>query len=1215
MKRQNQAGTILMNEFYKIINITNLPQNGPYELESTCKILSTVLNCQFIIFNSVLNSNNILFMFPEKYSDELQPIYMYQPNNAENHLIYIKNLPSFFKNNFRVCLCCFKTFYARTSKIPLHLCPKRPTCFACRRFFMTNKTYINDNLKNYFCDKLVVKEQNFTCPICNVTVYSNHCFTKHKSFCGRSGRFGYKCLKCNKFSYRRGTNNTTQLKNNHKCENLKPCLVCFELNEPNTTHLCKLKKEKNPKFWPRLAFISYVDMQENELSPILASIYREEGKRGNFTKYVFSANFLQIKESKETNSFCFKYSLVNEEFDLTKPKLTDDFKINLEALKKQRENNDLIDKIIQLVIDQDFCNTTYVSQDMHSTFLTALLKAFLLNGFCPKIVRQASKILVLEIKPLKTRFITSNAYLNGNEIELAQQFNINFEYNFFPFKFLSELFFQTDFLNTEMESTPSEHKNVHKYTVCKNIVQNEILPDDFYFFSNFDTDSISQYKKDFLANFKKNNKKWNLEKELLILINQKLILLTLACLTFVKESFEFQKLLITSKNICQSNLLHPFSFPLCSIAGFIFKLFKLCHLNNENIFCVANEFKSNRKCSKIEFEWSCVMDYLHPEKRYFSEFNNENGQYYFLEAIPDLYSFETKTAYFLNGCQIHGHLSPTCTFNKNATEMSQNPFGQTFKELNIAFFVKMENLIKNNPEKINEIIIEWECQYLNRRKNPIIQKFLEIQFKDQFQNHPKYRLQARTAVRGAFFDIFALKWDKNMFPGEKFVYVDCNALYSYVCNKFSFMTGKYKVVMGQELKKIDIRDKLFYFENKRIKGAILLTICPPKDLFLPFLLYRRNKDSKTFNTLCKLCCENEKIKCTHSKLQRAITSTYMISEIEYALTLNYEIVSIYEAHIYTDPPQFIFKDFIQKMNFFKTKHSNCFLNCKTLKEKEDYCAYLNSKMDLKEPFLLTSSNVQCNLQKRNFYKLCCNALFGKFSERNDKSHTIFASTSKEIEAIFFSDQKIQDIYCINDKICEVSVLPNVYKLQPNRKSNCYLGAEITALARQTIHEHATKLYKLNYQLYQINCDSLLFSMPLFDVLPIDISDAMGDFKFEVNGEILSYYSLGTKSYCITYKQANGNIQSISKICGLSLKGQVTNEIVDNKLFDFYLSQILANKSEKVQIIQERFKRDFKKLKVEQNFVNISFSNHLTTRRYVSLNEPNFKTFPYGYTIK
>lgn len=43
-------------------------------------------------------------------------------------------------------------------------------------------------------------------------------------------------------------------------------------------------------------------------------------------------------------------------------------------------------------------------------------------------------------------------------------------------------------------------------------------------------------------------------------------------------------------------------------------------------------------------------------------------------------------------------------------------------------------------------------------------------------------------------------------------------------------------------------------------------------------------------------------------------------------------------------------------------------------------------------------------------------------------------------------------------------------------------------------------------------------MPTNDYLPIEISHAMGDFKHEIVGEILNYYSLGTKSYCITYKE-------------------------------------------------------------------------------------------------
>ena len=90
-------------------------------------------------------------------------------------------------------------------------------------------------------------------------------------------------------------------------------------------------------------------------------------------------------------------------------------------------------------------------------------------------------------------------------------------------------------------------------------------------------------------------------------------------------------------------------------------------------------------------------------------------------------------------------------------------------------------------------------------------------------------------MRGAYFDIFALKWDKKLFPNEKFIYVDCNALYSYICANYPFMTGKYKVIMGADIRKIEIQNNLFYFNNNKISGgALLLTISAPNDLFYHF---------------------------------------------------------------------------------------------------------------------------------------------------------------------------------------------------------------------------------------------------------------------------------------------------------------------------------------------------------------------------------------------
>jgi hypothetical protein len=601
------------------------------------------------------------------------------------------------------------------------------------------------------------------------------------------------------------------------------------------------------------------------------------------------------------------------------------------------------------------------------------------------------------------------------------------------------------------------------------------------------------------------------------------------------------------------------------------------------------------------------MDYLHPEEMLRSEFNNKNGQKKYKIAHCDLFSEIKKKAYFFNGCIIHSCLEPNCPINKKTNNATLNPFGVPFTTINENFYQKMQNLLIEHGNEIDEIIIQWECKYLEQRKDPIIKSFLEL----QFQNHPLHRLQSRSCCRGGYVDVLGLKWTKALFPNEKFVYIDKNGLYSYVSIKFPFMTGKYSILMGNDLKQISIKNNKFYFNDLQIMGACLLTIIPPKDLFLPFLMYRRKKDRKTFNTLCKLCCETETVNCKHSDNQRAITASYMISEIEYALTLNYKILSIHEMHVYTES-KYLYKDFIQKINFLKTKHSNCFSKGMSFTEKQAHCDKLNRAMELKNPFLLTPMNVQINDAKQNFYKLWCNSIFGKLQQKHNYNKIVYVSTSREIEDIYFSGDQIQDVYSINDKIMQIEVERNPLKIPPNLKSNCYLGAQICSYGREIIHKDAMKIIDLNYKIFQINCDALMFSMPISHEMPFEISSALlGNFKFVLPQEIINYYSLGPKSSSITYQDSSNNLKNVSKICGLQLKGKFAKNEIDNKLFDLYLEQFLLKHNLKLDVPQKRHKRNFKKLKVTEKSSNVTFSNEITSRRYLST-DIFYRTLPYGF---
>jgi hypothetical protein len=383
---QNVAGKIILDQLMELLSNTNLSSTGPYELDSTAKILSEYFKCQIIVFDSISNSKKISFMFPNIYDDTLIPIYLFEPLECPSHFVFIRHLNSYFKSNLKVCFACRKTF--KGSSIPVkHLCPKKPTCFSCRRFFLNQDTYIHNVLKKQFCDKNISTEIPFDCQKCNVTLYSQHCFLGHKLFCyGQNTSFGMKCKNCNVFTYK-GSSRTNIT--HHRCGQMKMCKFCFEPQESN--HLCKLKKEFVNKNWPRIGFIgsfSYPNLPEKcylciqfgkcsqhskiekdfEFNLFLMSIYREENKRGHFTKHVISPD-LNINQ-KEENALMFEYFKNIDQHPFQKynqaQKKTTDFERNYELLMT-KDNNSLICQVLKLTMDKEFAYTTYICQNNDST--------------------------------------------------------------------------------------------------------------------------------------------------------------------------------------------------------------------------------------------------------------------------------------------------------------------------------------------------------------------------------------------------------------------------------------------------------------------------------------------------------------------------------------------------------------------------------------------------------------------------------------------------------------------------------------------------------------------------------------------------------------------------------------------------------------------------------------------------------------------------------
>jgi hypothetical protein len=1219
--KQNHGCKVLLSELEKLYESTNLDINGPYDLIETTKILSEYFKCQFFIFDAIDNSNKLRFMYPENFDDTLEPIYLYQPLNEPDHVIFIRHINSYFKSNLRVCFFCKRTFKSHRYN---HFCVKMKICFACHRNFCTKETYLHEKLQQNYCDKNITNEKSFLCKICNVTIYSSHCYKAHKLLCAGKGSFGWKCLKCNKFTYRIGNSNSKLMENIHQCGE-KKCIYCSQPKDSN--HLCKLKVEHFPTSWPKIAFIGMehtitttdncLQCYEvknnfritNELTwkvlklhekfpslvcekhlnlnkhsePNIIVIYKE-AERGNFNRYILTANESEIHDSFEKDILSFQY--VDSEISKfheskenlhRRTKVTEDFSQNLKKLQNVKASN-LGTKLVQLITKPEWSNTTFISQDCKSQNYNCILSFFIQNGFCPKVIQNGHKIIFMEIPNLNLRFITSNSYVDVSEFDLAKQYDIPFDPFYFP-------------------------ENLNSTQL---LTLDGTIPSYKHFWNFSDSDTEKRNKKNFVTNFKTTYKSWNFEKELLRFCEEKLWLLTLSSLKFLSECFQFQKEIKKEKTEQSKYFIHPFGYHICSLASFSFKLFKVFYLNYEEIYCVQNEFgKTSKNVSKIEYEWASFMEYENPGAKFLSAFNNDKGQQYFKEAIPDLYSPITKEAHFFHGCHWHGHLDG-CLTNLNANLNTKNPVGITYQELNKKFLLKASKLLENNKDKIVKVTTHWECLYRQKRTEKEIQYFLKFHFRP----HPLIRLCPRDCVRGAYCDVYALKWNKKNNSHETFHFFDVNGLYSYCAINYDYFVGKYDILIGNETRNISFENNAFVYNNKILYGTMLVTIVPPKDLFLPFLLYRTS-DGKTINTLCSKCCENTCTHCTHSDNERAITGSYFTSEIIYAIRHNYKLLHIHECHCYYSMKP-ILKDFIKKINFLKLMNSDCLKDYKTYDYKNLYCQYLNNEMNLSEPFSLTVNNVKDNKGKRTLFKLMANSFFGKFAQKHNKSKTLFAANQTQLEEIYFSYDEVKDIFCLNDEVCQVQVKPNEFKLPPNRNSNCYLGGQITAYARQVMHEHLTNLLKIGATLYQTDTDSICFTLPNDQSIPLLISHSLGHFKKEVDGNIVSFYSLGSKNYVIVYEKDNV-YKSITKSKGFSLVSDLNQTKLNENLYLHYIDQFSKHISEKKEVNQLRYKRrKLDHFQIEPNLEPLTFTNDVSKRRFVCTNTKHFVTLPYGF---
>ena len=80
-----------------------------------------------------------------------------------------------------------------------------------------------------------------------------------------------------------------------------------------------------------------------------------------------------------------------------------------------------------------------------------------------------------------------------------------------------------------------------------------------------------------------------------------------------------------------------------------------------------------------------------------------------------------------------------------------------------------------------------------------------------------------------------------------------------------------------------------------------------------------------------------------------------------------------------------------------------------------------------------------------------NSFFGKFGQKSNPRQTVFITDQSQIDTLVSSNEKIHDIFTVNENLCIAEVEKNLKMLAPNRNGNCYIAAQITAFSREFIH--------------------------------------------------------------------------------------------------------------------------------------------------------------------
>jgi len=207
------------------------------------------------------------------------------------------------------------------------------------------------------------------------------------------------------------------------------------------------------------------------------------------------------------------------------------------------------------------------------------------------------------------------------------------------------------------------------------------------------------------------------------------------------------------------------------------------------------------------------------------------------------------------------------------------------------------------------------------------------------------------------------------------------SLYPYICKYFKFPIGHPIIHVGDTCADIEACLKM--------KGLMKCKIVPPTNLSpRPTLQIRQGTYSACVERVQE---HNAASECQHrSDAERFVEGTWVIDEVRLAVDTRYKILEILEVYEYQvtcyDPATGTgghFADYIDTFLKLKQEASGCPSWARTENDKTRYMDQIHRD----EGIRLDRDSIGYNAAKRVLAKLCLNSMWGKLTERSNRTQS------------------------------------------------------------------------------------------------------------------------------------------------------------------------------------------------------------------------------------